>query len=358
MEQKQLDDMENSFFGEEFIDEEPALERLNREDKKEGKSKKEMMSKKAKPAKKAAAKIIDHTEDAKKSTFKMGEIKMEKEKDIEITAAKAPLETTPPVDPWASEKEEGSGFFKDASTWKAITGIMVILLILSVLTQGFRFSDAALTGAATASLTSSEAESKVVEYVNTNLLRAPFTATANSVEESENLYKVSLDVAGQTIDSYLTKNGKLFFPQGFDTSKTVETQLEERKSSNGSLTLPSESEPDAIESPAGTTKPAPSSVAPEGADIKIIPLQAKKWLFLPNQVTVNQRDIIQLSITPSTSPSLALAKFTFAIPELGVEEEIDGPTIVQFTAEKKGHFKFTCSSCEEWRGMIGYLNVK
>ena len=37
-----------------------------------------------------------------------------------------------------------------------------------------------------------------------------------SSAEENGLYKVSLSVAGQSVDSYITKDGSLFFPQGFE----------------------------------------------------------------------------------------------------------------------------------------------
>ena len=57
---------------------------------------------------------------------------------------------------------------------------------------------------------------KALDYVNSQLLQPPFVATIDSSEELDNLYKIVLSVVGQTVDSYVTKDGKFFFPQGFD----------------------------------------------------------------------------------------------------------------------------------------------
>ncbi len=358
MEQKQLDELDESFFGEEFVDDEEiggkpikAYDTIKAEEKKERKE----------PIRKVKI--------AKRSTSKMGEKEhedmdeleeAEEEKDVKITPAKSPtkgtakVETASPIDPWGVEEKSGSGVFKETSTWQAIAGIAVILLIISVFTQGFRFTEQPQAAGA---LSLSQATEKALQYVNTNLLQPPFTATAKESGEAGNLYKVTLDVGGQQVNSYITKDGKLFFPQGFDTSLEVEAQLgapaaEEKPAQVPVATEPAQPivPPEAVPTP-GEEEP---SGADNGIDVVLIPLQAKKWVFAPNKITATQGDIIRLSIIPRG------LEFTFAIPELGVEKEISGTgtTEIEFVASKKGTFEFTCSTCEEWRGMKGTLTVK
>ncbi len=153
-------------------------------------------------------------EDKDKKTFKF-EVKEEKkeaaEEKKESKAAKAPF------DPWA-EEDKNSGLFENISTWKLISGIAVILLVFSVFTQGFRFSEPD----AVATISLSDAEGKVLDYVNNQLLRPPFQASVTDAAELGSLYQITLSVAGQSIDSYVTKDGKLFFPQGFDLEKSKE----------------------------------------------------------------------------------------------------------------------------------------
>jgi len=91
-------------------------------------------------------------------------------------------------------------------------------------------------------------------------------------------------------------------------------------------------------------------VEPEPANVELT-LAAKKWLFTPNTLSVSEGDTVSLTINPSG------LDFTFAIPDLGVEKEVSGPTTVSFTANSAGSFDFACSSCESWRGMTGTLNV-
>ena len=112
------------------------------------------------------------------------------------------------------------------------------------------------------------------------------------------------------------------------------------------------------EVPAEEAPTEEAKVKPTGSTAAVT-VSSKKWSFTPNVVTVNEGDAVTFTIKPDTSnPTFTLSSFTFAIPGLGVEKEVSGTTTVEFTASKKGNFEFTCSSCEEWRGMTGTLVVK
>ncbi|MBI2124937.1 thioredoxin domain-containing protein [Candidatus Woesearchaeota archaeon] len=251
MEQKQLDELDDSFFGEEFIEDEAEesfssntkFQRV--EPKLEAEAEPELRLKKS--AKKTVAKknTVKKTEKTIKKEA-VSEAKKEKalpEKEVkketvEIKPAKETpketkivVETSSPVNPWAEEK--GSGLFGQASTWKTLTGIALVLLVLSLFTQGFDFSEKGLTGAATISL--DEAKDKALTYVNGQLLQPPFQATVEASEELDSLYKITLNVAGQTVDSYVTKDGKLFFPQGLEMEAVVLENGETETPSNSEL---------------------------------------------------------------------------------------------------------------------------
>lgn len=390
MEQKQLDELDESF-GEEFIEDEPLnseqvdseidwLEpELDSKSKKMKKAKKILSKKNSEKTEKTIAKKVEEKKKAKesdekfyfpkkkefnfsakeeKATEKLNEKPKEEEEFIEIKSAKesVPLETSSPVDPWAEEGGESSGLFKEASTWKAITGIAVILLIFSIFTQGFDFSEkTTITGATVLSL--SDAEEEVLNYVNTQLLQEPFQAEVVSSSELDNLYLFTLDVAGQTVDSYLTKDGKLFFPQGFEMDKPVvaledasleaaEPVGEESGSNLQEETLPEEVE--SVEEPVGEV-----GSSEDATDIILVTLNAKKWVFTPNKIQADKGDIISLTIIPADM------EFTFSIPELGIEQEVAGITkIKEFSVGTTGTFEFNCASCEAWRGMTGTLVVK
>ncbi|MBU0469874.1 MAG: thioredoxin domain-containing protein [Nanoarchaeota archaeon] len=263
MEQKQLDEIEESYFGEEFIEEETFNVDDLLEKKAEEKMEKLTKTKKT-PTKKNASKKNEKQASVKKVAEKQKEevktMTTDEEEYVEIKPVKesaAPkakkeeqfftekkeekISSVAPVDPWA-EEEEGTGMFKEASTWKAVTAVVLVLLIFSVFTQGFRFSDEETANDITASISLSDAENKVLNYVNNQLLQPPFEAVVENSAELDSLYLITLSVAGQEVDSYITKDGALFFPQGFK----VNEQLAEVESNEAETDLEVSVDNDAI----------------------------------------------------------------------------------------------------------------
>src|SRR3989344_2995396 len=106
--------------------------------------------------------------------------------------------------------------FSTISTWRFVAVIMLALLIASIFTSGFQFGGA--TGAAVANpITKDEATTKAVEFINNNLLAdGGVTAELVSSEDRGDLFEVKLTILGQPYSSYITKDGKLLFPQGID----------------------------------------------------------------------------------------------------------------------------------------------
>lgn len=527
MEQKQLDEIDESFFGEEIIDDDP-IEKSSKTKKTDSNKKSEKMADKKNKDKKEK-KTSTHEE---KTEVKIEPVKETKKSDA--------------VDIWGEDEESSSdGLFSKASTWQALTGILVILLIFSVFTNGFHFSEGGSTEGTT--ITLAEAEESAINYVNSNLLQAPFTAELESSEELEDVYRLTLTVAGQSIDSFMTKDGELFFPQGFELVElgddtgttddgrgdTLEVSVDDdaiKGDVNAPVTIVEFSDfecpfcgryvqdtyPSIVEEYIDTGKvryvfrdfplnfhanaqkaseaaecageqgmywemhdvlfenqnalgiaslktyadelgldtddfdecldsgamadevlqdmadgqaygvsgtPAffingklisgaqpfsafeveieaalaeaeggseevddEASLEPvvvedpveEESEVKVIgeeeeevvvieeeeepvvetgetvtlSITAKKWMFDPRELTVSAGDTVLLNINTED------LDFTFAIPGLGVEEEITGTTVVEFTAGEAGEFEFACSSCEEWRGMTGTLTVE
>ena len=102
------------------------------------------------------------------------------------------------------EHKEGKS---KVSLWKIFTVVAAILLVISIYTNGFK----SLMGAN--ELSKDEASDKALKFINTNLLGGQATAEKGNVEEEAGLYKMKLTVSGREIDSYITKDAKLFFPQ-------------------------------------------------------------------------------------------------------------------------------------------------
>ncbi len=68
-----------------------------------------------------------------------------------------------------------------------------------------------------------EAKIKVVDFINNNLMQPGSTVSVKEITEENNLYKVVVNMSnGQEIISYLTKDGKKFFPQVMDITEIEE----------------------------------------------------------------------------------------------------------------------------------------
>lgn len=89
--------------------------------------------------------------------------------------------------------------------WKLSTIVLAVLLIVSVFTD---------FDPGSGKLSKEEAGVKATSFINKNLLQGQAVAKLVSVNEEENLYNLKLRISGQEVDSYVTKDGKVFFPQG------------------------------------------------------------------------------------------------------------------------------------------------
>jgi hypothetical protein len=105
-------------------------------------------------------------------------------------------------------------------TWQIISAILLLLLIISF----FRGSDSGMEGA----LTKEEAGQKIMSFINNNLMAPGTEATLDSIEEEAGIYKMEISAEDQKITSYVTKDGKVFFPQAMDIAE-VEKQIQIQK---------------------------------------------------------------------------------------------------------------------------------
>ncbi|MFW5888475.1 MAG: hypothetical protein ACOCVY_02045 [Patescibacteria group bacterium] len=66
-------------------------------------------------------------------------------------------------------------------------------------------------------ISSEEAGQKGEKFVNENFMEdGQGSATVADVSEKKGLYQMDIQVQGQTIEAYMTKDGKTFFPQAVD----------------------------------------------------------------------------------------------------------------------------------------------
>lgn len=67
-----------------------------------------------------------------------------------------------------------------------------------------------------------EVKGKIEEFINYNLMQGDTKAIVKEITEEYGLYKVTVDVAGQEIISYASKDAKKFFPQAMDVEALKE----------------------------------------------------------------------------------------------------------------------------------------
>lgn len=97
---------------------------------------------------------------------------------------------------------------------RIIFGAAALVLVIAVV-LGISFSKKG-------SLKPEEVRSKVESFVNTYLMQPGSEAIVSSVTESYGMYKMKINIGdGQSVDSYVSKDGKLFFPQALDMEEVA-----------------------------------------------------------------------------------------------------------------------------------------
>ena len=84
-----------------------------------------------------------------------------------------------------------------------------------------------------------EAQAKVEEFINNNLMQAGKKATIKEIIDEGDIYKVIVDIGSEKdIDSYLTKDGKKFFPQVMDIEEIEKQAAEANNTANPAASQP------------------------------------------------------------------------------------------------------------------------
>ena len=333
MEQKQLDELDETPL-EEYIEEEDEVENYKAQKKAIKKPKKnpwkeESPSQEESPV--SDDELIDSTSAASKTTVS------------NITASKVTVSKTfsevekVPINPWANHEEKSS----TSKMWIILSVILAILLLIAIFTGGFGML------AKKNSISQTEAEQRVLGYVNTELLMGETKATIVSSADAGDQYMITLAVGSETVDTYITKDGQMFFPQGFAISNAGPLSPTSPTTQN----QPTEPSSPTSNNPVATQPADPSTPAKPARTIEIN-LAAKKWVFTPTQMNARSGDHIKLTINPTA------LDFTFTIPELNIEREITKASVIEFDVPTSGNYTFNCASCEEYRGMTGKIIVE
>lgn len=111
--------------------------------------------------------------------------------------------------------------------------VLPILLILILALIGyFSFKKTAKN------LNETQAKTKAEEFVNNFLMSSGSKATIKEITSEYGLYKLKIDITSEVVESYLTKDGKLFFPQALDIAKISSGKTDSADSAAASQAAP------------------------------------------------------------------------------------------------------------------------
>lgn len=102
----------------------------------------------------------------------------------------------------------------------AIAGVILVVVAIVVLSQVAKSKKSQES-----SKQNQEIAQKSLDYVNKNLLggtATTVTAVLGDISEESGLVKMKIAVGSNEIESYATKDGKLFFPQAFNMEEVVD----------------------------------------------------------------------------------------------------------------------------------------
>jgi hypothetical protein len=104
------------------------------------------------------------------------------------------------------------------TVWKLATVILAVLLVGSILTNGFR----GITGGV-AVMSKNAAVEKAVSFINDNMMQEGMLVELKDSVEEYGLYKFKIEVQEKEYDSYVTKDGKMLFTMpGVDLDEVPE----------------------------------------------------------------------------------------------------------------------------------------
>jgi hypothetical protein len=115
-----------------------------------------------------------------------------------------------------------------------VIGVLAVLLVASVI---WAFT-ATNTNTAQA-IGIEEAKAQAETFINKNLMVDGQTVNINSIIEENGLYKMDIDIGqGQMVTSYLSLDGKTFFPQGLDMPQTNTNNTGSANNTNSQPVVP------------------------------------------------------------------------------------------------------------------------
>lgn len=119
-----------------------------------------------------------------------------------------------------------TSIFKQPKNWTTLIVVIAVLAVLGLITTlSLRKNNETNTVKPGKTLSVEEASNKAEEFINTFLMQSGSTATVKEITSEYGLYKLSIDITSDVVESYLTKDGRLFFPQALNIDEITSENL-------------------------------------------------------------------------------------------------------------------------------------
>lgn len=114
-----------------------------------------------------------------------------------------------------------ASLLKQKKNWTALIVIVAVLVVLGLITVSSLKKDDSKSGVNKPGKTISTetAKTKAEEFVNKFLMQGGSKATIKEITSEYGLYKLKIDITSDVVESYLTKDGKFFFPQALNVEE-------------------------------------------------------------------------------------------------------------------------------------------
>ncbi len=109
-------------------------------------------------------------------------------------------------------------FFRSGKrkSWLTLGAIVLILIIIGVVIASTMKKGGEGIAKPGKNLSQEEASAKAEQFINDFLMTSGSKATIKEISSEYGLYKVKIDIVTDVVESYLTKDGRLFFPQALN----------------------------------------------------------------------------------------------------------------------------------------------
>lgn len=114
-----------------------------------------------------------------------------------------------------------TSIFRQKKAWVALLVIAVVLVALALISSSALKRETTKAGASKPgkTISSEVAKAKAEEFINKFLMQGGSKATIKEISTEYGLYKLKIDIVSDVVESYLSKDGRLFFPQALDVDQ-------------------------------------------------------------------------------------------------------------------------------------------